>query len=195
MGDRKRFIFTAIFVSLVSIAAGLSIANGWLPSRAAQEQYGEKTWTDTTVRRVIHAHDGLPEHEHIITVVVATTEGTPHGTFHDFAAVGTAQVATTAPAAAAPAQGATPAQGAALAQGKNEIIISGREYMPSILTVPVGTKVTWINKDGEMHTVTSDKFIGSLAPLASFSHTFTEPGTYEYHCDSRPEMTGTIIVK
>ena len=195
MGKSRKFIFTAILIGLVAVALGFSVAKGWLPTKAAEQQYAEKTWTDKTVRRVVHTHDGLPEHEHIITVVVATTETTPHGTFHDFAAVGTAQVAVVAPAAAAPSQGAALVPGAALAQGKNEIIINGREYMPSILTVTVGTKVTWINKDGEMHTVTSDKFTGGLSPLSSFSHTFTEPGTYEYHCDSRPEMSGTIIVK
>lgn len=195
MGDRKRFIFTAIVVGMVGIAAGLSIANGWLPSFAAQEQYREQTWEDKTVRRVVHTHDGLPEHEHIITVVVATTEGTPHGTFHDFAAVGTAQVSTTAPAAPAPDQAAAPAPGAAKAQEKYDIVINGREFAPSILTIPVGAKVTWTNKDGEMHTVTSDKFNGGLAPLTSFSFTFTEAGVYDYHCDSRPEMTGVIIVE
>lgn len=195
MGDRKRFIFCAIVVGLVAIAFGLSVAKGWLPTKAAEQQYGEKTWTDKTVRRVVHTHDGLPEHEHIVTVVVATTEGTPHGTFHDFAAVGTAQVSTTAPAAPAPAPGADPAPGDAKAQAKYEIIITGREFAPNTLTVPVGAKVTWINKDGEMHTVRSDKFAGGLAPLASFSFTFTETGVYDYHCETRPEMTGTIIVK
>lgn len=195
MGDRKRFMFTAIAVSLVAIAAGLSIANGWLPSFAAQEQYREQTWEDKTVRRVVHTHDGLPEHEHIVTVVVATTEGTPHGTFHDFAAVGTAQVSTTASAAPAPAPGAAPTPGDSPAQAKYDIVINGREFAPSILTIPVGAKVTWTNKDGEMHTVTSDKFSGGLAPLTSFSHTFTEPGVFDYHCDSRPEMTGKIIVE
>src|SRR3972149_4075864 len=32
----------------------------------------------------------------------------------------------------------------------------GREFRPNILTVPVGTKVTWTNNDAEPHTVTSD---------------------------------------
>ena len=169
---------------------------GGVPLQAAQPQYGEKAWADTTVRRVIHAHDDLPEHEHVITVVVTTTEATPHGDFHNFAAT-PATAAPQAPAVSAPEQGAALAQVAAPAQVNNEIQIIGREFMPSILTVPVGTKVTWTSKDGEMHTVTSDKgfFNGALAPFASFSHTFTEPGTYDYHCDSRPEMSGVIIVK
>lgn len=197
MGKSRRFIFTAILVGLVAIASGFSVAKGWLPSQAAQQQYGEKKWTDKTVRRVIHTHDGLPEHEHIITVVVTTTEGTPHGTFHDFAAVGTAQVATTAPAAAAPAQGATPAQGVALAQGKNEIIINGREFMPGILTVPLGTKVTWINRDSEVHAIVSDTglFNGSVASGSSFSYTFAARGDFSYHCETWSTMAGTITVK
>lgn len=201
MGKSRRFIFSAIVVGLVAIAFGFSVAKGWLPAKAAEQQYGEKTWTDTTVRRVIHAYDGLPEHEHIITAVVTTTETTPHGTFHDFASVGTAQLAVAAPAAAVPAQVVNPAQvaapapGADKAQAKYEIIIAGREFAPTTLTVPVGANVTWINKDGEMHTVRSDKFAGGLAPLASFSFTPTETGVYDYHCETRPEMTGTIIVR
>lgn len=194
MTEKRRLILSTTVVGLVGIAAGLSLANGWLPSQAAQQQYGEKTWADTTVRRVIHAHDGLPEHEHVITIVVTTTEGTPHGDFHNFAAT-QATGNTRTPAAVVPEQGAAPAQAAAPAQGDNEIMIIGREYMPSILTVPVGTKVTWISKEGEMHTVTSDKFIGTLAPFSSFSHTFTEPGTYEYHCEARDGMAGKVIVK
>ncbi len=199
MGNNRRFIFAAIVLSLVCIAAGLSIANDWLPSRAAQEQYRENAWTDKTVRRVIHTHDGLPEHEHIITVVVTTIEGTPHGTFHDFAAVGTAQVAPAAPAAAAPGQGAIPPTAVApvAAQGANVVLVQSREFRPGNLIVAVGTTVTWTNKDSDMHTITSDTglFNGSLAPLASFSYTFTVPGDFSYHCETWSTMAGTITVK
>ncbi|MDO8716219.1 MAG: cupredoxin domain-containing protein [Dehalococcoidales bacterium] len=197
MGERQRFIFTVIAVGLVSIAAGLSLANGWLPSRAAQEKYGEKTWADTTLRRVIHTHDGLPEHEHVITVVVATTEGTPHGDFHNFAAT-LATGVTQTPAAAAPEQGITPTAAAPVpAQGVNEVVVQSREFRPSNLTVAVGATVTWTNKDSDMHTITSDTglFNGSLAPLASFNFTFTTPGVFPYHCETWSSMAGTITVK
>lgn len=28
-----------------------------------------------------------------------------------------------------------------------------------------------------------------------FRHRFTEPGTYSYHCDPHPQMTGVVIVR
>lgn len=76
------------------------------------------------------------------------------------------------------------------------------EFMPMEFTVPAGTTVTWINHDEAEHTVTaSDGLFDSgnimtanVAPGASFSFTFTEPGTYEYTCTIHPRMTGTIIV-
>src|SRR4030067_1150268 len=120
MNEKRRLILTTTAVGLVGIAAGLFLANGWLPLQAAQQQYGEKTWADTMVRRVIHAHDDLPEHEHVITVVLTTTEVTPHGDFHNFAAT-PATAAPQAPAVSTPEHGAAPAQAATPAQVNNEI--------------------------------------------------------------------------
>lgn len=198
MGKSRRFIFTAILVGLVAIASGFSVAKGWLPTKAAQQQYGEKTWIDKTVRRVIHAHDGLPEHEHIITVVVATTEGTPHGTFHDFATTTAAPVTTPAAIAPIPTPGVTPPAAIPVpAQGANVVLVQAREFRPSNLTVPVGTTVTWTNKEFDMHTITSDTglFNGSLAPGSSFNFTFTTPGIFSYHCETWSSMAGTVTVK
>ena len=81
-------------------------------------------------------------------------------------------------------------------QGANEVWVSGREFKPSIKTVPVGTKVTWVNKEGEEHTVTSSTglFDGLLAPGSSLSYTFTERGTFEYYCQVWP-MSGAVVVQ
>jgi plastocyanin len=86
--------------------------------------------------------------------------------------------------------------------GANEINMFIYEFMPMELTVPAGTTVTWINNDEAEHTVTaSDGLFDSgnimtanVAPGASFSFTFTEPGTYEYTCTIHPRMSGTIVV-
>ncbi len=80
----------------------------------------------------------------------------------------------------------------------NEVEIDNFSFGPQTLTVPVGTKVTWINKDDIPHTVTSDsKLFASLALDTDdrFSFTFTVPGTNNYYCTMHPKMTGTIIVK
>jgi plastocyanin len=73
-------------------------------------------------------------------------------------------------------------------------------FAPATLTVRAGTKVTWINRDDEPHTVTSSSSprvfaSGALDTDGSFSYTFDKPGTYPYFCAIHPHMTGTVIVK
>lgn len=82
----------------------------------------------------------------------------------------------------------------------NEVWVPGREFRPSIIIVPIGTMVTWVNKDkGEEHTVTSSTglFNASLAFGGSFNYTFTERGTFEYSCQVHAfeGMTGRVVVE
>ena len=195
MVGTKRLIFVAIVVSVIGIGAGVFLANGLTPSRAAQAlgQYDERVTTNKTVIKVAHEHDGLPQHEHVITTIVTTNETTPHGNFHDFA-LGGGQ----APSPAASAVTPTPAPTVTTpTQGAREITVESREFRPSSLTIPVGTKVTWTNQDFEGHIVVSDTglFNGDLGPGGgTFSYTFDTPGTFSYHCDAHPYMAGTIIV-
>ena len=81
-----------------------------------------------------------------------------------------------------------------------EVIIDNFTFRPAKLSVPVGRKVTWINRDDVPHTATSavkpkafDS--GTLDTDDRFSHVFTAPGTYEYYCAVHPRMTAQIIVK
>jgi plastocyanin len=69
-------------------------------------------------------------------------------------------------------------------QAANEVILTGRAYIPDPITVTIGTTVTWTNEDPEAHSVTSDDllFDADLAPGESFSYTFNEPGTFSYRC-------------
>lgn len=89
--------------------------------------------------------------------------------------------------------------GAPLAvKGLYEVWINGREFRPSVIIVPVGTTITWVNKDGEgWHTVTSTTglFDTNLAFEQSFSYTFTERGIYEYYSVPWPgETFGAVVV-
>ena len=80
----------------------------------------------------------------------------------------------------------------------NEIVIQNFAFEPSTLTVKVGTKVTWVNRDDEPHTATAtDKRFSSKALENGdrFSTEFTQPGTYKYYCALHPKMTGQVIVK
>ncbi len=70
-------------------------------------------------------------------------------------------------------------------------------FSPASLTVSVGDTVTWLNTDSMTHTVTSDTGAfdsGLLSPGDRWSYTFTQAGTYAYHCTPHPQMTGTIVV-
>ena len=82
---------------------------------------------------------------------------------------------------------------------ETEVSIDDFAFAPKELTIPVGTQVTWMNKDDEAHTVVSvdGKTFRSkgLDTGDKFSFTFTEPGTYEYVCSIHKQMKGTIIVK
>ncbi|MGA7851969.1 MAG: cupredoxin family copper-binding protein [Candidatus Acidiferrales bacterium] len=79
-----------------------------------------------------------------------------------------------------------------------EVTIDNFSFGPMELTVPVGTQVTWVNKDDVPHVVMSvDKIFKSKALDTDdkFSFTFQQAGTYEYFCSVHPKMTGKIVVK
>lgn len=70
-------------------------------------------------------------------------------------------------------------------------------FGPGKLTVHVGDTLIWTNTGQANHTVTANNGgfdSGNLAPGATFSFTFTKPGTYGYHCTYHPWMKGTVIV-
>jgi plastocyanin len=86
------------------------------------------------------------------------------------------------------------------AEVTKQIVIDNFTFDPPTLTIPVGTKVTWVNHDDVPHTATSTAKpkhfeSGTLDTDDKFSHMFTIPGTFEYFCAVHPKMTGRIIVK
>ena len=86
----------------------------------------------------------------------------------------------------------------AVSADANEIVIQNFAFEPATLTVKVGTKVTWVNRDDEPHTATAtDKRFNSktLENGDRFSTEFNQPGIYKYYCALHPKMTGQVIVK
>lgn len=87
-----------------------------------------------------------------------------------------------------------------LTANKSDVIVNIKDYLylPSVLTIKPGTKVTWINNDSVAHTVTSETGnILNSAPLQtgqSFNYTFNESGKYNYYCTLHPEMKATVVV-
>jgi plastocyanin len=88
--------------------------------------------------------------------------------------------------------------GTSVSTGPQQIEMGDDVFRPALLTVPAGTKVTWVNKGHKAHTVVSnDKLFDSgLVNIdGEFSHTFTAPGVYLYHCAPHAKMVGQIVVK
>jgi plastocyanin len=80
----------------------------------------------------------------------------------------------------------------------NQVVIENFSFAPATLTVKVGTKVTWINRDDVPHTVNENdkRFKSSTMDTDDqFSYTFSSSGTFSYFCALHPKMTGQIIVK
>jgi plastocyanin len=81
--------------------------------------------------------------------------------------------------------------------GTNEVFIQGMAFDPGTITVAANTTITWTNKDGVAHTVTSNTGLfdsGTINPNATYSHLFATAGTYPYHCTIHPSMTASVVV-
>jgi plastocyanin len=78
-----------------------------------------------------------------------------------------------------------------------EVTIDNFTFSPALLTVKVGTTVTWKNHDDIPHTVVSAGKVRSktLDTDDSFSFTFTAAGEYKYFCSLHPHMIGMIKVE
>lgn len=72
-------------------------------------------------------------------------------------------------------------------------------FSPATVTIHAGDTVTWSSSGPSPHTVTADAGSfdsGNLDPGQAFSHTFTGPGTFAYHCQYHQSqgMVGTVVV-
>jgi plastocyanin len=89
-------------------------------------------------------------------------------------------------------------QGSDSSKSTTEVSIDNFRFSPATITIPVGTTVTWVNKDDIPHTVVqTDRVFAShvLDTNDKFSYTFTKAGKYEYFCSVHPKMTATVVVK
>jgi plastocyanin len=84
------------------------------------------------------------------------------------------------------------------AANQTAVTISGFAFSPQTLTVAKGATVAWTNNDSTTHTVTSDTGVwdsGNLAQGKAFSYTFSQTGTFQYHCKIHSSMTAKIVVQ
>jgi plastocyanin len=71
-------------------------------------------------------------------------------------------------------------------------IADGSGFSPQVLAIHVGQTVTWTNNGTQVHSVVSDPGYpqqfdsGGLGAGATFSHTFSQPGSFSYHSSTEP---------
>lgn len=129
----------------------------------------------------------IPAHRHLAVVDDTLSGNSPDAAFAAGEADARARAARTTPAASAGTVSAT------------EIGIDNFAFTPKVLTVPVGTNVTWRNKDDVPHRIQSADKRFNPSPLldtkGTYTTRFTKAGEYRYFCSLHPVMQGAIIVQ
>ena len=85
-------------------------------------------------------------------------------------------------------------------------VLPNNTFAPATVTIPPGQSVTWEWAEGSgLHNVVPDNVEpASSGPLAegpkTYTFTFTEPGTYRYHCQAHGSfggigMSGIVVVQ
>ena len=78
-----------------------------------------------------------------------------------------------------------------------KVAIEDFYFEPADAAIQPGDTIMWVNEGNTPHTVTSDdgQFDSEvLNPGESFMFTFPESGTFSYHCEIHPSMTGSVTV-
>lgn len=79
------------------------------------------------------------------------------------------------------------------------VTIAGLAFSPQAVTVSVGETVTWTNNDTQIHTATADDGSWNAGNIAGGGGigavVFSVAGTFPYHCEIHPQMTGTVTVE
>ena len=76
--------------------------------------------------------------------------------------------------------------------------IKSFKFKPVTIAVKKGGRVRWTNSDAAAHTSTADDRSFDTQTIDKGKArmvTFTEAGTFPYHCDFHPFMKATVVVK
>jgi len=85
---------------------------------------------------------------------------------------------------------------AALGQEGATVTITDSGFVPSVVTVPIRSAVTWTNSGAVSHTVTAlggEFSSGIIPPGGVYSYLFAAPGEYPYR-DLLSSATGKVVV-
>lgn len=86
---------------------------------------------------------------------------------------------------------------AELTHGSGSVVrIEDACFTPSIISIPAGDSVTFVNEDPFAHNVIGSSWghPDDLNQDEAFTATFAEPGIYPWACWYHPGMTGAIVV-
>jgi len=89
---------------------------------------------------------------------------------------------------------------------ENTVFMVNDSFIPQTITVTPGTKITWVNMDTEVHSVTCQMSnemegvffdSGAIEPGWTYERTFVNTGQFHYRCKFQPmgRMTGVVIVQ
>jgi len=97
-----------------------------------------------------------------------------------------------------PAAAQGTASSSTLNVGSVNVSIKNYAFNPGNITVVLGVNntVIWTNNDSVTHAVVAlgGSFNTTQPPNDTFTHTFTAPGAYNYHCTIHTFMKGAVIV-
>ena len=82
----------------------------------------------------------------------------------------------------------------------SSVSIKNTAFDPISVSVSAGSVITWTNNDSVYHQIITDSNLpdlesGVLDSGATYSFTFSQTGTFPYHCNIHPEMKGQVTVK
>jgi plastocyanin len=141
-------------------------------------------------------------------------EGDPNPEIFEALGLQVGPISTAAPASPAPSAAPVPSgaggdEDVAILAGSGEFQAaddpnefaaseSPADFSVNVLTVKVGTTVTWTNEDSMVHTVTDAGGTfdsGLLQGGDRWSYTFATAGEFEYFCGPHPWMRAKVIVE
>lgn len=88
--------------------------------------------------------------------------------------------------------------GAAAAGVRHIVVMDGTRFQPENLTVKLGDRVVWVNKDPFPHTATAVSGVfdsKSVGPEKSWKYTPGKRGVFPYVCTLHPTMKGVLRVE
>lgn len=78
------------------------------------------------------------------------------------------------------------------------ITVTPNGFVPDVIMITPGTKITWVNKSGTTANIKSDSYtqlnLGNFSQNNSVSFTFSTGGRFSYYNGTNPTQHGTIVV-